>query len=243
MLKDFRRFRRLRFGTAALAIRPQRPWWWRWAGNALIVALCIVLGFGALQLFGLDWLSPLRLQADNTRLRSEREAVLDSLRVAQESLALQERTRREDQAARDSLAQDLASLREENLHLKEDLASLRSLMAPEGTAGGIRLSGLRVRATAVPGEYRWHLLVAQGGRQVQDFQGRVTVRTEYAPGESHDTGVAGQDGTQTLNFKYYGELEGSLRTPPGSHLRRVSVEVWRNGDRQPAASQSVLLTQ
>jgi hypothetical protein len=237
--------RHLRSQQTRLAIRPQRPWWWRWAGRALTLALCCVLILGGLHWYGNALLGPLRLQAENQRLADEQQKLSAELLRAQQSLALVAHTREEDRAARASLAQELAILREENLHLKEDLGSLRSLMAPGAAGGGVRLSGFRVHAGVTPGEYRWHLLLAQGGHQAGDFRGKVRLRLEYAAGESREpqfpVSDSARDGAQPLSFKYYEDLEGSFRIASGRHLRKVWAEVWRDGETQPAASQAFAL--
>jgi len=236
--------RRLRSQQTRLAIQPHRPWWWRWSQRLLALLACCALLLGGLHWYGASLLTPLRLQADNLSLRAEQDRLQAALQKAKQDLEVLAQARAQDQAARNSLAQELARLREENLHLKEDLASVRSLMAPAAGAG-VHLSGFRVRPGLAPGEYLWHLLLAQGGRQAADFRGRVRLRLEYAPGESRDPQFAaaghGPDGTQPLSFKYYEELEGSFRTTTGQHLRKVWAEVWRDGETQPAASQSFAL--
>lgn len=214
----------------------------------LLVLVCLAVALGLLQALGLGWLSPIALRAELHAAQVQNRSLAEALAAAQQGLAMQEQARREGLAASNSLAQELASLREDNLHLKEDLASLRSLMAPDGPSSGVRLSGFHVHMGALPGEYRWHLLVAQGGHQAQDFLGRVRLRLEYGPGELRDPlpatasgGGDGANGAQTLSFKYYGELEGSFRTAPGARPRKVWAEVWRNGGTQPVASQSYAL--
>lgn len=236
--------RRLRSQQTRLSIRPHRPWWWRWGFRVAWVVVCCALLLGGLRWYGASLLTPLRLQADNVSLRSEQARLESALQGARAQIAVLEQARAEDQTARNTLAQELAALREDNLHLKEDLASVRSLMAPAAGAG-VHLSGFRVAGGVTPGEYHWHLLLAQGGRQIEDFRGHLRLRLEYAQGEPREPQFAavgkGGDGAQPLSFKYYEELEGSFRTTTGQHLRRVWAEVWREGDAQPAASQSFAL--
>jgi hypothetical protein len=236
--------RRLRSQQIQLTIKPQRPWWWRWSSRVLWVAACCAALLGGLHWYGASLLTPLRLQTDNLQLRAERADLQADLQKAQQELNVIAQARAEDQAARNSLAQELAVLREENLHLKEDLASVRSLMAPASGAG-VHLSGFRVRPGVTPNEFVWHLLLAQGGRQSGDFHGRVRLRLEFAAGDAREPQFAatgqGPDGAQPLSFKYYEELEGSFRTTSGQHLRKVWAEVWRDGDTQPAATQSFAL--
>ncbi len=227
-----------------LSIRPTPPWWVRWLPTLGLLAL---IPLGALMLpyvlsrFGIS--STTNLAIEVRTLRASEAGLRSALQASQQQLAIEARTRQQDQAARESLAQELAALREENVHLKEDLASLRSL-GVNSVPGGVQLSGFTLRAGAMPGEYRWHLLVAQDGRQTAPFTGNVRLRLEEAAGGTA-TSTAGTalaaEPAQPVTFKYYQDVEGELRINPGQHASRVWAEVWRDGARAPAASVSLVL--
>ncbi len=221
-----------------LSIGAHAPGWSRW-GPWLALLLLVPAAWLA-RPYLLPWLPGATASSAAGVPAVDVAALQSTLEATRQQLALEARGRQQDQAARESLAQELAALREENMHLKEDLASLRSLdsaAAPQG----VQLSGFTMRAGAMPGEYRWHLLVAQDGRQSAPFTGRVHLRLEYA-----GTAPAGPDpaaeSAQPLSFKYYQDVEGELRVPASRHPVKVWAEVWREGQRQPVASVSLPLS-
>lgn len=238
------RSRRPATASQALSIRPTRRWWWRWWGGAVLLTGFLGALLAGLQLAGLDWLGSAQLRLDNRALRSALSSASASQQIALQQLAVQERTRREEAAARATLAQELAGLREENLHLKEDLAAMRSVMPGQGGTG-VHISDFRVRSGGVPGEYRWSLLVAQGGRQSVDFIGRVHLRVEIPAAGGRTTQQIVEDlrePTPALSFKYYQEVEGVFRLPARVQPSRVWVDIWRDGQSRPVVSMASPLT-
>jgi len=227
-----------------MSLQPERPWWVRW-GSTLILNLLILGGVSlASHILGWPLLGPYHMNVDTRALEAEHRVVEQQIAEANETKVVQERMQNEERVARQNLAQDLAALREENLHLKEDLASLRNLKNPSNMGGavspteGIKLSGFKVQAGAVTNEYRWHLLVANAGNQARPFQGKVILKLQYASGERVEVqpiSTKPNDSTQLLSFKYYQEVEGTFRGALAKPATMVYAEVWRNGDSNPTA--------
>lgn len=225
-----------------MSLQPDRPWWLRWG---LMLALnAATLGAVSLVSHLLGWplLGPYHMNLDHRALEAEQKVVQQQIEQANETKLVQERLQNEERAARENLAQDLAALREENLHLKEDLASLRNLKNPAASAAGsnegLKLSGFRVQAGAVTNEYRWHLLVANAGNQARRFQGKVILKLQYASGEKVEvqpSSTKGNDSAQLLSFKYYQEVEGTFRNALAKPATQAWAEVWRSGDSNPLA--------
>lgn len=145
---------------------------------------------------------------------------------------------KQEEAARAGLMQEMALLREENLRLKEDLASLRNLKGAGPAGDTVRLSNFIVRAGADPEQYDWRLLITIP-RDSKAFQGRVLVRLQYPSGEkidapSHYGNMPDKEGT--LQFKYTQTLEGSFRNTQSMKPSQVIAEIWKNGDVSPIAS-------
>jgi hypothetical protein len=227
-----------------MSLQPERPWWLRW-GRALLIN-AVILGAISLVSHILGWplLGPYHMNVDTRALEAEHKVVEQQIAEANETKVVQERLQNEERAARQNLAQELAALREENLHLKEDLASLRNLKNPAATGGvvtpaeGLKLSGFKVQAGAVPNEYRWHLLVANASNQARLFQGKVILKMQYVSGERVEVqpiSTKPNDSTQLLSFKYYQEVEGTFRGALAKPASMVYAEVWRNGDSNPIA--------
>jgi len=246
MLPKIKRSLRSNLGShqVKMSLQPQRPWWLRW-GSSVMWNLAL-LGIISLVSHILGWplLGPYHMNVDTRALEAEHRVVEQQMAEANETKVVQERLQNEEKAARQNLAQELAALREENLHLKEDLASLRNLKNPAAIGGtptsseGLKLSGFKVQAGAVPNEYRWHLLVANAGNQARPFQGKVILKLQYASGERVEVqpiATKPNDSTQLLSFKYYQEVEGTFRGAPAKSASMIYAEVWRNGDSNPTA--------
>lgn len=227
-----------------MSLRPERPWWVRW-GSMLLINMLLLGGVSlASHVLGWPLLGPYHMNVDTRALEAEHRVIEQQIAEANETKVVQERLQNEEKAARENLAQDLAALREENMHLKEDLASLRNLKNPAATGGsagpveGLKLSGFKVQAGAVPNEYRWHLLVANAVNQARPFQGKVILKLQYASGERVEVQPISSkpnDSPQLLSFKYYQEVEGTFRGALAKPASMVYAEVWRNGDANPAA--------
>ncbi len=247
MLPKIKRSLRSNLGShqVRMSLQPERPWWLRWGGTFFLnVALLGTIAIAS-HILGWPLLGPYHMNMDTRALEAEHRVVEQQIAEANETKVVQERLQNEEKAARENLAQELAALREENLHLKEDLASLRNLKNLATAGGGsvtptegLKLSGFKVQAGAVPNEYRWHLLVANAVNQARPFQGKVILKLQYTNGERVEVqpiSTKPNDSAQVLSFKYYQEVEGTFRGASAKPVTMVYAEVWRNGDSNPTA--------
>jgi len=246
MLPKIKRSLRSNLGShqVKMSLQLERPWWMRWGGILLLNVTVLASISLASHILGWPLLGPYHMNVDTRALEAAHREVEQQIAEANETKVIQERMQNEERAARENLAQNLAALREENLHLKEDLASLRNLKNPAATGGTatpaepLKLSGFKVQPGAVPNEYRWHLLVANSTNQARPFQGKVIIKLQYATGERVEVqpiSTKPNDSAQLLSFKYYQEVEGTFRGALAKQATLVYAEVWRNGDSNPAA--------
>lgn len=184
------RLRRLRqrFGISAprLAIRTHVAWYWRVLVIALVLSL--LLGLSAwiydsgMRLVGVHGGASsqevlllknrvLELDAELAKLRSlvgSGESSLQMERATQKQLSLQ-----------------VKALEVENASLREDLAFFEGLM-PASAAGdeaGLRIENLRIDATGVSGEYRYRMIVVNGGvKQPKAFDGGLEILARVRQG-------------------------------------------------------------
>ena len=226
--------RRLRssfgIGSSRVAIRPQVAWYWRWLLNLVVIGAVAgavwwlvqnsyrITGFNAeeaLQQLAL-------LEAENRRMSAELES--GSSRVAERDRQLQI-----ERAAQAELARSVAQLQEENATLKEDLGFLRGLMSSGATPEGIGLSDLKVEREGNTNEYRYRMLLTQGGQRRQDFRGQVQLVARVAQGGTTST-LTFPEPSQgaaagVFEFRFYHKVEGRFRIPEGSALTSVDVRV------------------
>jgi len=123
----------------------------------------------------------------------------------------------------------VAQLQEENAALKEDLGFLRNIMSSGAAPEGIGVSNLKVERDGKPNEYRYRMLLTQGGQRKQDFKGRVQIVARVARDGAMSTltfpDAAVPDAAGAFEFRFYHKVEGRFAIPEGTTLKGVDVRV------------------
>ncbi|MGH8705676.1 MAG: DUF6776 family protein, partial [Burkholderiales bacterium] len=169
---------RQRFGIAApkVAVRTQVPWYLRWAGLVVLLAISAALAawmYDAGRRFaGFD-----RSEAEQelSAARRELNSVRDELARLRAATNSSDSKLSIERTAQQKLAQQIRTLEQENARVREELAIFESMLSSE-TANVAPLSVLRfkVEPDVIPGEYRYRvLLLAAGPRRGREFQGRL----------------------------------------------------------------------
>jgi hypothetical protein len=244
-LKKLRR----RFGIAAprVAVHSHVPWYWRWLTLAAFIVVTIVAarvaydlgrryaGFDVSEAQG----TQSRLQELNGQLRDENAGL-------HKEVAALERRLQIELSAQGNLTGQIRGLTEENALLKEDLAFFQTLMASGEDPGGVTVNRFRVERDALPGEYRYHLLIVQSKQRVREFRGRLQLIVDYvADGEPAVTmfpANGDDDQAYNLRFKFYQRVEGTFTLQPEAIVRGVQVRVLKNGDPTPVSTQATTLS-
>jgi hypothetical protein len=222
------------FGVTAthVAVRSQLPWYWR----ALQWVLLILLGFcvamwvqGRYAVDALQELDPHKhldmqtLQVQNVQLESQ-------LKVAS--------------AAQSQLAKELATLQDENMHLKEESAFYKSILNESGTGGAPKIHSVQLNKTGRPGEYRYQILLVQSGRHDKMIQGSLRLMLNATqdgkPLQQHVESAAQRDGIK-VNFKYYQKIEGVFQVPSQMTAQNLLVQYMTVGSSQPVLTQTASL--
>ena len=179
--------RRLRsnfgIGSSRVAIRSQLAWYWRWAVNLLMMGAVAALVWWLVQNsyritgFNMDEARQriAALGEENAGLRRELETTRAALGESARQLQIEKAAQRE-------LARSVAQLQEENAAIKEDLGFLRNIMSSGTSPEGISVSDLKVERDGKPNEYRYRMLLTQGGQRKQDFKGRVQLLARVMDG-------------------------------------------------------------
>ncbi len=238
-----------RFGIAAprVAVHTHVPWYLRWLIFTVLGG--VVLGVGWLtydfgrQYAGFDQGEALREQSQlqdlNARLNDENAAIRREIAAAERQLQI-------ELATHGNLSTQIRNLAEENALLKEDLAFFQTLMASGSEPGGISINRFRVQQDALPGEYRYRLLIVQSRQRVKEFHGRLQFIVDYENGaKSEVVSLPKQDeSAQAYNlvFKFYQRVEGTFMVPPGAVIKKVQVRVLENGNPTPVSIQTVTLS-
>jgi hypothetical protein len=244
MLRTLRR----RFGIAAprVAVRMHVPWYVRWLGM-LVTAIGVfalawwTYDFGK-QFAGFDQGEAdrelarigkvnLQLEQDNARMRGEKSAVERQMQI--------------QRASYDDLVKQVKAVSEENAALKEDLAFFQTLMQPTGKPDGVSINRFRVTQDAIPGEYRYRMLLLQTGQRAKEFQGRLQfIVTVQQDGRRQMLTLpeTQEAASYRVNFKFYQRTEGTFKVAPNAAVKSVQIRVFEDGAAQPRLVQTVTLS-
>ena len=245
LIKSIRR----RFGISApkMTVRTHVAWYWRWLGLTLFAAVSLALAawmYDAGRRFaGFD---QSEIQEELTRLRNT-VSRLESESAELHAVANASDARvRIEQSAQQQLTAQLKSLVEENTRLKEDLAFFEGLVPGERRDDRLSIHRFKVERGADPGEYRYRLLVLQGGRRDREFQGAIQILADLQDKGRNDMITITEEGapsgmTRRLNFKFFQRQEGSFKVASTARIRGVQVKIFENGVAVPRASESVKL--
>jgi hypothetical protein len=245
MAQFFRTLRR-KFGISAprVSVRTHVAWYWRWLGIIALGALVVGVGWTTYD-YGMELAGFRQGEAATAlaRLKVEiqkREAANVEMRS---QVASTQRQLQIDRATYGDLAKQVKTLSEENAALKEDLAFFQSLMASGGKELGLSINRFRVQPDALPGEYRYRLLLVQSGQRIKEFQGTLQflVYLEQSdrkfvltlPPEDQKS-----DREYQVNFKFFQRVDGTFKVAPGTTVKSLQVRVFENGVNAPKLTQT-----
>ncbi len=226
--------RRLRssfgIGSSRMAIRSQLAWYWRWTLNVLMMAVVATVVWWLVQnsyrITGSD-IEEVRQRI--TRLTEEDKVLHQDLETTKASLVERDRQLQIEKAAQTELARTVAQLQDENAGLKEDLGFLRNIMSSGATPEGLALSNLKIERDGKSNEFRYRMLLTQGGQRKQDFKGKVQIVARVDKDGTTTTTTfpdpAAGDAAGAVEFRFYQKVEGRFSIPDGGVLKSAEVRV------------------
>jgi len=236
-----------KFGISAprVAVRTHIAWYWRWLGYVALGAFVFGVGWTTYD-YGMELAGFRQSEAAQAlaRLNGEirqREARIVELRS---QVAAAERQMQIERATYGDLAKQVKLLAEENAVLREDLGFFQSLMAAGGKEGALSINRFRVQPEALPGEYRYRLMLVQNGQRVKEFQGTLQFVLNLEQGDRKFVLTLPQEGEANtkeyqVNFKFFQRVEGTFKVAPGAAVKSLQIRVFENGSNAPKLSQSV----
>lgn len=216
-------------GSSRMAIRSQMAWYWRWVANVLMmIGVAAVVWWLVQNSYRITGFNVEEARTQLHTLEEENRRMKQELDAARGVLIQRDRQLQIDRASQTELARTVAQLQEENAALKEDLGFLRRLMSSGTTPEGIGLSDLKLERDGRPNEYRYRMVLTQGGQRKQDFKGRVQVVARVQEGPAMNTLVypeatTGEGGS--FEFRFYHKVEGRFAIPPGGILKSVEIRI------------------
>ena len=164
-----------------------------------------------------------KLSSDNQQLQREFDATKITLNARESQLKI-------EKSAQSELAKSVAQMQDENAGLKEDLAFLRNIMSSGNVPEGLTIANLKIEADALPNEFRYRMLLTQGGQRKQDFKGKVQVVARIHMGTQQSTVSFPTDAEVRapggeVEFRYYQKVDGRFRIPQGGQLKSIQIRV------------------
>ena len=244
LLKKFRQ----RFGISAprMTVQTHVAWYWRMLGLVVVLSCSFALAawmYDAGRRFaGFD-----RSEAEQ-ELSLLREAVG---RLSQETAVLRasvnasESKLQIERSAQTQLGKQVKALEDENARLKEDLAFFENLIPSEHRDNTLLINRFRVDPGALPGEFRYRLLLLQGGRRDKPFQGNLQLLVTLQQGGKDAIITLPEEGAvqaYKISFKYFQRVEGTFRVSADARVKMVQVRIFETGSAQVRATQSFNLS-
>ncbi|MBS0309196.1 MAG: hypothetical protein JSS58_09515 [Proteobacteria bacterium] len=229
-----------------MSIKSHLPW------PLKLVVLVLVLGCaGAMAMWVYDLgrsfagLSTGMSRAEEADLR-EKIVSLGSERDHYQSTANAAESRiNMEKSAQAQLALQAKALETENAKLKEDLAFFEKLLPTSTGAQGVSIRSVQAELVA-PNQLHYRILVMQGGKGTQDFNGNLQLTVTLLQGGKSammifpDAKTAPVDADKyKLSFKHYQRMEGTLTLPEGAVTKAVQARILERG--QVRAQQSTNL--
>jgi hypothetical protein len=246
-LKAALRWLKSRFGVGAprVAVRMHMPWYMRWV---------LLLGIGA-AIIGASWATyhfgsefagfrKSEIEGEMKRLHELTAKQSAELADVRKTLAVSESQRKIESATYGDLAKQVKSLAEENAALKDDLAFFQSLLPVPGKDDAVAINRFKLEPDAMPGEFRYRMLLVQGGQRPGDFQGHIQLVINAQQGAQKVVLMLPSEADAKsqqfqLQFKSFQRVEGTFRVEPGTVVKNIQVRVYQNGARTPKLTQSV----
>jgi hypothetical protein len=238
------------FGISAprMAVRTAIPWYWRWLG-LIILAVVIMMFSRTAYDFGKKFAGFDQSESDKEvqRLMAANTKLEQAVAQLSGNLAQLERQMQIERATYDDLVKQVKALTGENAGLKEDLAFFQTLMPLGGKEGGVAVNRFMVQNDALPGEYRYRLLLTQTGQRAKDFQGRLQfVVNLQQDGKKAVMTLPAEDDKEArvfrLNFRFYQRVEGTFRVTPGTVVKSMQVRVLEGDNKEPRLTQQANLS-
>jgi len=229
-----------------MTVQTHVAWYWRMLG--LVVALSCSFALAAWiydagrRFAGFD-----RSEAEQelSQLRESVGTLGKEITVLRASVDASESKLQIERTAQTQLGRQVKALEDENARLKEDLAFFENLIPSENRDNTLLINRFRVDAGTLPGEFRYRLLLLQGGRRDKPFQGNLQLLvTLQQAGKDAIITLPEEGAAQAykISFKYFQRVEGTFRVAPEARVRSVQVRIFEAGSAQARATQSFSLS-
>lgn len=225
MKRTFHRLRRRGPVDRRVSVRTQYPWYLK------VFPLLLLLGLG----YGIAYWQYVMPHAPGGALG---DAYLAKLTLAERQLQI-------ERATHSNAMKEMASLQDEIMRLKEDVAFYQGILSERGGPAAPHLESVKINQTR-SGEYRYEINLAQSSAQGKAIQGnlRLTLQGVLSGKEVHQPIVMESGETSMMvNFKKFRRVEGLFAIPEKMQPQTLLVEFTEAGQTRPRLSQTFKLSE
>lgn len=234
-----------------VVIRPYTPWSSRLLAIFIFISLILALSWG---MYSFGRKSADAIISDNSKLINEELIALYDPNTClqdhtQERCALLAKFAHKLQmsnTAHDDLTKQIRLLGEENHRLKEELVYFQHLMTNNGgTASGISINRFNLTQGQSKRQYRYTLLLTQGGQRPKDFEGNlkflITLRQDS---EKKIIALGNNDSSKLfpVNFKHYKRIDKSFQVPENAIVENIQVQIFEKNKSEAKLTQTAKLS-
>ena len=239
---------RQRFGISAprMTVQTHVAWYWRMLGLVVVLSCSFALAawmYDAGRRFaGFD---SSEAEQELSRLREQAGKLTEETALLRASVNASDSKLQIERTAQTQLGRQVKALEDENVRLKEGLAFFENLIPSEHRDNTLLINRFRVDPGALPGEFRYRLLLLQGGRRDKPFQGNLQLLVTLQEGGKDAIITLPEEGAAQaykISFKYFQRVEGTFRVAPGAQVKMVSVRIFETGSAPVRATQSFNLS-
>lgn len=146
----------------------------------------------------------------------------------------------------EDLTKQIRLLGEENDRLKEELVYFQHLMSSNGdTPPGISINRFELTPGQSSRQYRYTLLLTQGGQRPQDFEGDLKFLITLQQNAGKKVIALASSNSSKLfpvNFKHYKKVEKSFQVPENTIVENIQVQVFEKNKSEAILTQTVKLS-
>jgi hypothetical protein len=239
---------RHRWGIAApkMTVRTHVAWYWRALGLVAVLSISLTLALwmydAGRRFAGFDATA---VSEELATLHGRINQLEEEAKRLRSTVASSESRVQIEKTAQEQLVKQLKTVETENARLREDLAFFENLAAGRAE-DKLAVSRFKVESNAVPGEYRYRVLVTQGGKE-REFQGRLQLVVSMRQGGRDVTLMipderSPETAAYRIHFRRFFSTEGMFKVDPSAVVTSVQVRVYEQGVAPPRASHSFNLT-
>ncbi|MGI9304887.1 MAG: DUF6776 family protein [Gammaproteobacteria bacterium] len=131
-----------------------------------------------------------------------------------------------DETATSAVKKTLSSMEARLLKLNDELAFYKGIVAPSKLESGLHVQDFRIRTSGAESEYNYSIVLTQISGKNRVAQGEVDLYIEGRRGDSVvRVPVATDEDNIPFKFKYFQQVEGSLKLPAGFTPTGIKIEV------------------